>query len=377
MVTPERSGATLSFEISSGEELARLAFDQKVEESGMRVLRHRLYPLVAVISALLSTFGIGLTWWVNKVAQRAEVLNTDIARAQKDLKGLNDDIAVVQNAARELRLKREELDLAMTDVAERGKMVQKESTAAITTAAGAQANGIAARDLALHAQDELSNVLREIKAFNSEWQQTVAGVKHDANEVSTNAQAIQDIRGKAEKFAKDVAEHRKLVAATVADSLTLHSNDSADVDLPKLTGSGSYKITFETGSIQRRKVFEVAYRINGGDRHVVKVSRDETRHPLPLEGTNGEYQFAIEFIYSGVIVRDFITFRVVAVPTKEDASIGLPPMKAQRPSGCSSRYLSGSCERWPNASITLTNASDLTWMSPANGCSSAPTMRIA
>lgn len=317
----ENGNAKLTFEVVSGEELAKFAFDQKVEESGLRVLRHRLYPLVAVITALLSTFGIGLTWWVNKVAQRAETLNTSIATAQKDLQALNDDIATVRAAARELRLKRDEIDVEMTAMARRSQLVETQSVSAIATAAAAQTTGTTARDMAIRAQDELNALLRDISSRTADLDKRFDTVKNNADGAARDRAVIQDIRADAEDFATAVKEHRQLIAATVADSLTLRANDFAEIVLPRLQDKGTFKIRFDTGSIHRRKVFDITYSINGGRRHVVKVSPDDIRRQIPMEDTNGEYQFMLEIIFSGVVVRDFITFRISAISSNVGGTV--------------------------------------------------------
>lgn len=308
----ENEGVVLSFAVSNTEELAKMAFDQKVEESGLRVLRQRLYPLIAVISALLGASGIGLAWWVKTVAERATTLNSSIEESERKIKTLSTDIATVETLARDLQSKGLQLDAEMKAIGRRSDMVDTQAIAAIATAASAQASGASARDVAVSAQNRLQAVLRDVDARTAEFQKTVNDVRLDAQASSKNRAEIEGIRARAEQFDKAVLEHKHLIAATIADSITVGSNDVADVIVPKVDGAGSYRVTFETGSIQRRAVFQIAYRINGGARHVVKVSRDDIRHPLALEGTNGEYQFMIEFIYSGVVVRDFITFRVFA-----------------------------------------------------------------
>lgn len=311
---PSKPNATVTFELMSGDELARLAFDQKIEDSGLRVLRHRLYPLIAVVSAMLSLFGVGLTWWVHTVASRAAALNADIDVAKTTLSRMNGDIAAVRQTARDLELKRNELTAEMNALRTRSGTVETEALTAIRSAAAADATGIAARDLAFRAQTELSLALRDIDQKKQGFEDAIARVKNNADASKADRDAIQNIRGTAEEFAKSVEAHRGLVAATIADAVTLKSNDTAAVTVPDLNTAGTFKIEFETGSIQRRKEFEVAYRINDGKAHIVKVSRNDIRRAIDLEDTNGQYRFMIDFIYSGVIVRDFITFRVSAVP---------------------------------------------------------------
>jgi hypothetical protein len=66
----------------------------------------------------------------------------------------------------------------------------------------------------------------------------------------------------------------------------------------------------------RRGATHGTYSVDGGEPQVVKVSRDDIRRQIPLEGTGGQYQFMMEFIYSAITVPDFVTIRVSGIPAK-------------------------------------------------------------
>ena len=314
MPDQEKSGARLSFEISDAEELAKYAFDQKVEESGMRVLRSRLYPLIVVITTILSTFGIGLTWWVNKVAARAESLNTAIAKADTELRALNGEIADFRLAAQDLTAKKAELELETRALASRRDLVESRSIAAISDAAAAQSSGAAAREMAVSAQAALSKALSDINRRSDELEESLATVQEKAEMATQAGGKIQAIRKDAEDFAAAVKKHRELVAATIVDSITLRSQDSSEISVPDLTGGDSFRIRFKTGSIEKKKRFDIVYTVNDGQPRTVKVSSDDTRRPIPIDGTNGQYQFTTEFIYSAWTVPDFVTIRISGIP---------------------------------------------------------------
>jgi hypothetical protein len=170
--------------------------------------------------------------------------------------------------------------------------------------------------MAIHAQDALTKALSDINRRSVELDQTYAVVKANADQSTRERETIETIRNEALQFATAVNEHRNLVAATIVDSVTLRSQDTSDVVVPNLLSSGAFRIRFKTGSIEKKDRFAVTYSVDGGEPQVVKVSRDDIRRQIPLEGTGGQYQFMMEFIYSAITVPDFVTIRVSGIPAK-------------------------------------------------------------
>lgn len=148
-------------------------------------------------------------------------------------------------------------------------------------------------------------------------------IESTAASAKTEGETLSTIMNRARDFDSDIDTHRRVFSNALLDYFTLTSKaDSPDLRLTSADGKTFYKVVFHTGR-DIASGFTLSYDVSGckssNDACENAVHHDKVIHFtrsrrdwFDIDGTNGQYQFAVDYVFVSAFAKNFVTIRVGA-----------------------------------------------------------------
>jgi cell division protein FtsB len=176
----------------------------------------------------------------------------------------------------------------------------------------------------------IATAANESEKQAAEAKAEVAGINKMRGDVETAATSARDdgkalstIMNRAHEFDNDIGTHRRVFRNALLDYFTLTSKaDSPELRLTSGNGAAFYKVTFHTGR-NISSGFTLSYDVTecklpseacGAPTHHDKVIHFTRSHRdwVDIDGTYGQYEFAVDYVFVSAFAKNFVTIRVGA-----------------------------------------------------------------
>jgi uncharacterized phage infection (PIP) family protein YhgE len=289
--------------------------------------------IVGIAGASAGWFGFSLH---SQLHELTETVKTQTTLAE-ELKKKTDELKSTVDARKEefekftaaMNAKQTALDGRAVQLAEKTEKLS-DNTYRLAESAGAvalrAADFDAASKAALAAIQQTTNNSAEQASRITEMKKAVEA---DAKSAETYALELGQTMQLARSFNQSIEGQRQVFRNALLDYVTMTKDaTSPEILLSTADPNLHYRVRFTTPKDMRRTGFTMSYNVNecrgpatvtspcdvistkSSDK-VMKFTRNE-RAWIPLEGTDEKYQFALDYIFTAKLARNYVTIRVGA-----------------------------------------------------------------